>query len=86
MRRRVTQPVIFQSNAGPAICWSAVSIISHNIGAPIIMSTAYSGGRGAGVPLVERAAEFKFIIDMKSATALRISSQSTLMQATRMIE
>ena len=44
------------------------------------------GGRGAGVPLVERATEFKFIIDMKSATALRISSQSTLMQATRMIE
>jgi len=44
------------------------------------------GGRGAGVPLVERATEFKFIIDMKSATALRISSQSTLMQATLMIE
>ena len=43
-------------------------------------------GVRAGVPLVERATEFKFIIDMKSGAALRISSQSTLMQATRMIE
>jgi len=43
MRGRVTQPVIFRSNVGPAICWGAVSIISHNIGAPIIMSTAYPG-------------------------------------------